>query len=261
MRREMSQFVSQIAFPNKNQARAVHTSAGADGTAIATALGLPPPRAVLLLSGGASATPSARMGRLRRLLAEGVTRVAAEESITIIDGGTQAGVMRMIGEGRAAVRDCAPLIGVCPAALVSWPGRALSLPKGGLADDGLVPLEPNHTHFVLTPGDAWGDETDAMFALVAALSDGVPSVAILANGGSIARDEVLRNVRQGREIIVIRGSGRLADVIAAAVAGGVEPPDDEIAAIVREGRITLFDIGDEPEALAALIRRKLFEEG
>jgi len=256
----MSQFVSQIGFPNGNGARAVHAPAGADGTAIATALGLPPPRAVLLLSGGASDISFAEMARLRRLLAEGVARVAAEEGITVIDGGTQAGVMRMMGEGRANAGDCAPLIGVCPAALVSWPGRALSPPKGGPAGDGLVPLEPNHTHFVLTPSDAWGDETETMFALAAALSDGVPSVAILANGGSIARDEVLRNVRQGREIIVIRGSGRLADVIAAAVAGGVEPPDDEITAIVREGRITLFDIGDEPEALAALIRRKLFEE-
>ncbi len=249
----MSQFVSQIAFPNGNRARAVYAPAGADGMALATALGLPPPRAVLLFSGGASAMPSARMGRLRRLLAEGVARVAAEEGITVIDGGTQAGVMQMMGEGRAAARDCAPLIGVCPAALVSWPG--------GQTNDGLVPLEPNHTHFVLTPGDAWGDETDAMFALAAMLSDGVPSVAVLANGGSIAQDEVLNNVRQGREIIVIRGSGRLADVIAAAVAGDVEPSNEEIAAIVREGCITLFDIGDEPEALAALIRRKLFEEG
>lgn len=212
---------------------------------------------------------SAEVTRLRRLLAEGVACVAAEEDITIIDGGTQAGVMQMIGEGRAAARDCAPLLGVCPAALVSWPGRALSPPvlstaegpKGGPAGDGLVPLEPNHTHFVLTPGNAWGDETEEMFALAAVLNDGVPSVAILANGGSIAQDEVLHNVCQGREIIVIRGSGRLADVIAAVVAGDVEPPDDEIAAIVQEGRITLFDIGDEPEALAALIRQKLFEGG
>jgi hypothetical protein len=83
-------------------------------------------------------------------------------------------------------------------------------------------------------------------------------VAILANGGPIAHDEVLHNVRQEREIIVIRGSGRLADSIAAAVAGDSEPPDNEIAAIVREGHITSFDITDEPAALAALIRRKLF---
>ncbi|MBL7063181.1 MAG: hypothetical protein ISS49_03090 [Anaerolineae bacterium] len=77
---------------------------------------------------------SAEVTRLRRLLAEGVACVAAEEGITIIDGGTQAGVMQMIGEGRAAARDCALLLGVCPAALVSWPGRALSPPVLSTAD-------------------------------------------------------------------------------------------------------------------------------
>jgi hypothetical protein len=257
-----------ITFPNGNQARAVyvpcgigyipqgvpceigHISQGAEGAVMAAALQLPPPRAVAMISGGASDMSPTEMARLRALLVEGVARVAAEESITLIDGGTQAGVMQMIGEGRAARGGDAPLIGVCPAALVTWPG--------GPADDARVPLEPNHTHFVLTDGDRWGAETETMFALAAALSKGIPSVAVLANGGSIARDEVLHHVRQGREIIVIRGSGRLADVIAAVVAGDMEPPDDEIAAIVREGRITLFDVTDKPEALAALVRQKLF---
>lgn len=257
-----------IAFPNGNRAQAVYVSAGADGAAIVAALRLPPPRAVLLLSGGASDMSPAGMAQLRGLLADGVARVADEEGITIIDGGTQAGVMQMLGEGRAAAGGDAPLIGVCPADLVSWPGRVLSPPvlstaegsRGGPADDARVPLEPNHTHFVLTDGDHWGTETETTFALAAALSEGVPSVAVLVNGGPVARDEVLHNVRQGREIMVIRGSGRLADEIAAAVAGGMEPPDHEVVAIVRDGRITLFDMADGPEALAALVRQKLFVE-
>lgn len=251
-----------IAFPNGNRALALrlekatglaaYAPAAADGLAIAEALGLPPPRAFLLVHGGASAMPPAQMDRLRRL-AGGVARLVAEEVIAVIDGGTQAGVMQIVGEERARVEGTAPLIGVCPAALVSWPG--------GPASSNLVPLEPNHTHFVLTAGEHWGAETKTMFALAAALSsDGVPSVAILANGGPIAQDEVLQDIRQGREIIVIRGSGRLADSIAATIMGDNEPPGNEIAAIVREGHITLFDITDEPAALAALIRRKLFEK-
>ena len=239
-----------ITFPNGNRALAVHALASADGAALATALNLPSPRAILMLSGGASDMSPVEMARLRRLLAEGVARLAAEEGIAIVDGGTQAGVMQMMGEGRAAYGGTAPLIGVCPAALVTWPG--------GPTGTGLVPLESNHTHFVLTEGASWGDETETMFALVAALSDGVPSLALLVNGGLIARDETLRNVRQGREVIVIRGSGRLADDIAAVIAGEAEPPDEEIATIVRDGRITLFDIADGPEALGTLIRRKLF---
>ena len=238
-----------ITFSNGNKARAVYVPTGAEGAAVVAALELPPPRAVVMVSGGASDMSPTEIARLRALFVEGVGRVAAEESITLIDGGTRAGVMQMMGESRAAGGGDAPLIGVCPAALVTWPGSPTGKDR--------VPLEPHHTHFVLTDGDYWGAETETMFALAAALSNGIPFVAVLANGGPVARDEMLHNVRQGREIIVIRGSGRLADEIAAAILGDTEPPD-EIAAIVRDGRITLFDIADGPEALAALVRQKLF---
>jgi hypothetical protein len=59
---------------------------------------------------------------------------------------------------------------------------------------------------------------------------------------------------------VIRGSGRLADEIATAVREDAAPSSNEIAVIVRDGRIILFDIAEGPAALAALIRRRLFEE-
>jgi len=238
-----------ITFPNGNQAQAVYVPAGVDGAAIAAALELPRPCAVLLLSGGASKMPTAGVGRLRRLLAEGLARVAAEEGITIIDGGTQAGVMQMMGEARATVGGDFPLIGVCPAALVSWPGGPVGL--------NLVPLEPHHTHFALVPGARWGDENEKLQDLATVLSQGVLSLTVLANGGKISRDDVLRSARAKREIIVLRGSGLLADELAASITVGTEPPDDEAAAIVRSGHLTLFEVTDGPEALVALIRRRL----
>lgn len=238
-----------IIFPNGNRARAVQVSAGADGAALAAVLELPPPRAVLLLSGGASAIPSTGMDQLRYLLVEGVARLAAEEGITVIDGGTQAGVMRMMGEGWATAGADAPLIGVCPAALVSWPG--------GPTGSARVPLEPHHTHFILTGGDSWGDETEVMFALAAALSHGVSSVAVLANGGPIARREVLHNVHQRREIIVIAGSGRLADELTAIVRRQAEPADADVTKVVQDGRITLFEISQTPSELADLVAQKI----
>jgi len=136
---------------------------------------------------------------------------------------------------------------VCPAARVTWPG--------GPRDPERVLLKPHHTHFALTPGDHWGAETAVLFDLAAALSEGVPSLALLANGGTVAREEVRHNVRQGREIVVIQGSGRLADAIAAALRSETEP-DGDLAALAQAGRITLFDIAAGPEALAALIRGK-----
>lgn len=188
--------------------------------------------------------------RVRRLIEE-MARVVAEENVTLIDGGTQAGVMAMMGEACADAGARSPLIGVCPAALVCWPE--------GPTGPGRVPLEPNHTHFVLTPGDRWGDETETMFALAATLSSGSPSLAILINGGTVARQEMVYNVRQGREIIVIQGSGRLADAIAAAVAGKT-PQDGEIAFILGKGHITLLDVHENPTVLASQIRRKLLQE-
>jgi len=240
-----------IPFLNGNRARVVLTPIGAAGATIVAALELPPPRAVLLLHGGASDMSCAKMTQLHDLL-QAVAHLVVEEGITVIDGGTRAGVMQMMGEGYAAAGGKCPLIGVCPAALVSWPG--------GSADDHLTPLEPHHTHFVLTPGQRWGAETETMFALAAALSASAPSLAVLVNGGSIARHEMLYNVHQKREIIVLQGSGRLADLIAAVVNGDMAPPDDEIATIVQDGRITVFDIARGPKALATLIRWKLFEQ-
>ena len=58
-----------IAFPNGNRARAVHVPPGVDGAAIAKALELPPPHA-LLLHGGAASMSTAEATRLRGLVAE-----------------------------------------------------------------------------------------------------------------------------------------------------------------------------------------------
>ena len=52
-----------------------------------------------------------------------------------------------------------------------------------------------------------------MYWLFAKLAEGRPSVTIVANGGGITLTEVESNVRAGRHMIVIEGSGRAADVL------------------------------------------------
>jgi hypothetical protein len=238
-----------VAFPNGNRARALRVPASADGAAMAVALDLPLAPAVLLISAGAADLPPVSLDKLRALLAEGVGRGVARESIAVVDGGTQLGAFRWVGEGVAALGGGAPLVGVCPAALVTWPG--------GPAGAGRVPLEPNHTHFVLTPGDRWGAETPTMFKLAAALSQRGPSLALLISGGSIAQEEVLRNIRQGRDVVVIRGSGRLADQIARARDPGDRGESTKLTAIASNPRVTLLDMTCAPAELAGLIQRKL----
>jgi len=52
-----------------------------------------------------------------------------------------------------------------------------------------------------------------MYWLFAALAEGRPSVTIVANGGGITLTEVEFNVRAGRPVILIEGSGRAADAL------------------------------------------------
>lgn len=245
----------EILFPNGNRAQLVAPTAGAPPAFILKELNIKQPKALIIVVGGAAGLDEALKPHLVQLFSRGIACAAADTGALIIDGGTQAGVMEMIGRG---VVDCgrkSVLLGVAPGGKVTYPGGPLE----GSIEDG-ASLNPNHSHFVLVKSNEWGGETETMYELATFMSAHAPSLVLLANGGLVARDEILRNVRERREIIVIKGSGRLADEIAGAMAGDYRTPDAEIAAIVRYDRITLFDIEEGPEALATLIRQKLFQE-
>jgi len=223
------------------------------GDAIVAALNLPPPRAVIALNGGTEDVAPEIAPQLRRILQEGLARVAIDDAITVVSGGTDAGVFALFGDGLDHLAT-APCIGVAPAALVESPHGAAAepTPRAGQA----VPLEPHHTHFVLVDGDQWGDETKTMLSLVDALAEEAPSVAVLAGGGAIAKREVLEHVRRGREVIVLAGSGRLADDLADLANGRAAAEDSETTEIAR-GRLTVFDVRRPSSELVALVRSRL----
>jgi hypothetical protein len=54
-----------------------------------------------------------------------------------------------------------------------------------------------------------------MYWLFGKLAEGRPSVTIVANGGGITLTEVEANVRAGRRMILIEGSGRAANALVA----------------------------------------------
>lgn len=240
-----------LSFPNGRNARAVHVSDDADAAAILSALALGSPRALVVITGGAGGMSEEEINSVRPLFVDGLARLAAQQHITILDGGTNAGVMALTGEGAARHGLIAPLIGVCPAAKVSWPGNPNPAAE--------AELEPNHSHFVLTEGKEFGTESETIYAMAEALSKQMPSAALVVNGGPITYDEALKNVEQGRELIVFKGSGRAADVIAVALEKS-QTDDPRVAEIVRRGKIVLFDIAEGPEKLAVLIRQRLWRE-
>jgi hypothetical protein len=224
----------EIVFPNNNVAKLVAASRGTPMVSLIEPLGISPPKNLILLIGGADKLDEKLTSRLTQLFSRGIARAAADAEALIIDGGTQAGVMQIMGQSIVDRGRKSSLLGVAAAGKVTYPGGP-SVPSNDSA-----PLDPNHSHFVLVDGKEWGSETETLFELAAAFN--VPVLAILVNGGAIAKDELLQSVRQNWPVIVIEGSGRLADDVAALKKQPSQIEDPVLAEIVEEGDLRVFPI-------------------
>ena len=233
--------------PSHRSSRVVHESSSDSAADLIKALDLGSPRPVIIVSGAAAELESTAKPRLRHLFTRGVARAAAQVGAVIVDGGTHCGVMEIMGAAVAELGHRSPLLGVAPAARVEEDGS-------GLGDR--VPLDPNHSHLLLTLGEDWGDEAEAMFAVAAAVADGAGAVLVVAGGGARTLNEVLRGVRQRWPVIVVEGSGGVADQIAGLTRS--LPPDVSDAAlleIVRDGELIVMPLAGSPDALAERILR------
>jgi hypothetical protein len=239
-----------ITFGNGNRAVVVTAPRDASAKTILDALEAKSPRAVILLFGGAAGLDDSGKAHLETLFAEGVAPVAAELHALIIDGGTQSGVMAMMGEAVATRPGTCQLLGIAPRGKIAHP----EISSASSVSDS-TPLEPNHSHFVLVESNEWGGETTKMLELARAFN--APVVAILVNGGVIAADEALQSVRNGWSLLVIEGSGRFADELSAAVRDGQSAKSTEVSEIARSGRATLFHVDDPAEKLRDELRRML----
>lgn len=234
-------------FPNGQRALSVRVDQETDPATVIEALNLPKCRRLLMLSGGANNMSAEKTDRLKNLFAA-IGQMIVKHGVTVIDGGTESGVMKLMGEalGRAG-RTKTAHIGVLPA-------HAAVAEDGSTAED---ILDPNHSNFVLVEGDAWGSEVEQMYRLAAFLSQQASSVALLVNGGQIALREVELNIQQGRDIIVLVGSGRLADQIAQALQDPSHVSSERIKKAVDQGSFIPFNLEDSPDKLIALFKHKL----
>jgi hypothetical protein len=239
-----------ITFANGNRAVVITAPRDESVQAILKALDLAQPRALIMVFGGAKGLDDSRKTRLAELFIHAIAPAAAELGALIIDGGTQSGVMAMMGEAVARDGRRSHLWGIAPKGKITHPEIAGASP----VSDG-APLEPNHSHFVLVEGNEWGDETGTMLELARAFN--APSVAILVNGGAIAKDEALQSVRNGWPLLVIEGSGRFADELSAAVRDGQVAKSVKVREIARSGRVALFHVDDAAEKLRDELRRVL----
>lgn len=212
----------------------VSVQAGDDPGEAARLLGLATERPVLVVVGGAGGLDEASLAALVPC-AEALVRAAAAAGAALVDGGTDAGVMRLLGEAHAAAGSRSPLVGVAVEALVR-PGEE--------AVGAAAALEPNHTHVVLVPGSTWGDEVPWLAWFAGAVAAGRPSVTVLVNGGEISLADVAASVDAGRKALAVAGTGRAADALAAALAG-TSSAAPQVEALARSGLVEAVSLGED----------------
>jgi len=231
-----------VQFPTGGRATAVRVPSTLDIAGALEAMGLGGPRPTVVVVGGAGGLDETDLERLRALFTAAIVPVLAAHHGVGVDGGTLSGVMRLFGQTRAAAGASFPLLGVVAEGTVELPGHQSASDR--------AELDSHHSHFLLVPGDQWGDESPWIAEVAGALAGSAPSITVLINGGQIALQDVEHSLAAGREVIVLAGSGRAADTLAAALAG--TPTDERTAALVGRGPIRALP-ADDPAALTAAL--------
>jgi len=139
-----------------------------------------------------------------------VARIAEDLHAVMICGGTDMGVMADIGQIRRLNHYKFPLIGIAPEELVAWPSGLRST-KFLWWGKQRWQLESHYTHFILVPGNQFGDESPWIVDAATILSKGHQSVTILINGGEVSRKDIELSLENGRPVIALSRTGRLAD--------------------------------------------------
>jgi len=237
-----------IDFDNGHSAPAIEVGRSQELPAAVRQVGLQPPRRTLVLVGGAGKMSEADLGRMRPLFDDVLGPLAAARQIALIDGGTDAGVMRLAGEARMKAQPGFDLIGVAAVGTVVRPGRPAPGPDA-------APLESRHSHFILVPGVEWGAEAPWIAHVASALALGLPSATILINGGAIAWHDVAESVKASRPVLVVAGSGRTADDLAGALRG--ERDDQRATALIATGLLRVLGPPGDAEAAQQVIREAL----
>ncbi|MGF1989421.1 MAG: hypothetical protein RMY62_016335 [Nostoc sp. ZfuVER08] len=211
-------------------------------------MGLVGSHPILVIVGGASQMSEADFVRIQGLFIEVLAPIAQRLGAYIVDGGTDAGVMQLIGNARHQINAQFPLIGVAPTGKVILPNQTES------TDDAAL-LEPHHTHFILVPGHNWGDESAWIVQVATMLAGGAPSVTMLINGGEITFLDAANSVIAGRLVMVIAGSGRTADKLVCALNG--EATDERAEKLAASGKLQTIDLEADWEKLTHTITHLL----
>jgi hypothetical protein len=176
---------------------------------------------------------------------ESIAAFADENNILIICGGTVVGIMGSIGSTRLAHGYQFPLLGITLKNLASWPGGPRSNRFLWWGRERWS-LSTGYSHFMLVPGDQFGEDSPWLAEVATILSQDSRSLTVLVNGGSVARKDIGLSLECDRPVIALAGTGRLADEMA------VQPDrSDLIEPVLAEDENALREI------LQSLLQNKL----
>jgi hypothetical protein len=157
----------------------------------------------MILVGGADSMPPEDQRKVEALFGRLVDYLE-QTGTDVVDGGTDSGVMHLIGilheDRRASFR----LVGV--------------LPRGALArltrEGARITIAPGHPEILLVPGSEFGEEMDWLFGAADYLSGGAAPTLVI-NGGTLTLEEAQERLAAGHLVVAVEGSGRAADELAA----------------------------------------------
>lgn len=217
--------IRQIPLKHEVKVKAVNIAEDGEIKEGLIQLGISKQKKVIVLVGGANGIGFLDKFAMRKAVGI-LAKLADEMDAIIVDGGTQAGIMTEIGAQRKRNNFSFPLIGVVFDNLL-------------LKEEPKDILDPNHTHFMLIPGDDWGAESSWIAKIATCIAGNEESITVLINGGEISQHDVQYSMMENRNVFIMRGTGRLADEIT----------------LTR--KVTAIDISEKPEKIMELLREKL----
>lgn len=161
---------------------------------------------IVLIGGGIEK----QQAEVTRQAVQTISGIAEDMNAAVICGGTDMGVMAEIGRMRLQNNYKFPLIGVAPEDLVTWPGGPSSTKLLWWGTQRWQ-LAAHYSHFILVPGNQFGDESPWIVDAATILSKGHGSVTVLINGGEVSRKDIELSLKQERPVIALSRTGRLAD--------------------------------------------------
>jgi hypothetical protein len=200
----------EIYFPDRQQTLCVFPDERSDLAEAMSELGLEDNHPVIVLIGGDIDKREALPTRQAIIT---ISKIAENLNAVVVCGGTDMGVMAEIGQMRWRKSYHFPLVGVAPEELVTWPGGPRST-KFLWWGKKRWQLEPHYSHFVLVPGSQFGDESPWIVDAATLLSKGKRAVTILINGGEVSQKDIELSLENGRPVIALGRTGRLADELA-----------------------------------------------